>query len=301
MSGQFVIAGPASQILAVQVANLLGASVPLIEAEFKKFPDGENYVRLNVDDESILKGADAIIIQSTDFPQNDHLWELLYLISICKRLECEKIRVVVPYLSYSRQDKVFRPGEAVSATLILELIQGAGATEFFTVDLHAPKVLEVLDIPSHNLDAMPALASYLSGKGLKDPVVISPDKGSRVRSGQFAKLIGAELVMFDKSRDTITGEITMDGSSASSIDLSGRDVAIADDIIATGGTMASAIKLAKNAGARKLYALTTHPLLIKNACFRLYDAGVEEIVGTNCVSSQVSQVSVASIIKDAIK
>ncbi|MHA1791550.1 MAG: ribose-phosphate diphosphokinase [Promethearchaeota archaeon] len=295
MPKKFIIAGPASQQLSVEVSKL--TSIPVLETEFKKFPDGENYVRLNVEDESMIKDGEVLIIQSTDFPQNDHLWELLYLISICKRLGAAKIHVVVPYLAYSRQDKVFRPGEAVSARLICRLIENAGATHFYTMDIHAPDVLNEFSIPAKNLDAMPLLANYLKTKDLKDPVVISPDKGSRERSGQFAKLLGAELVMFDKSRDRITGEVTMEGE----VNLNGRDVAIADDIIATGGTMSLAINIAKKSGARKLYALCTHPLLIKNALFRLYNAGVEEIVGTNTVSSITSIVSVAPLIKDIIK
>ena len=295
MASKYIIAGPASQILSVQTAKLM--NTPIIETEFKKFPDGENYVRLNIEDESMLKNSEVIIIQSTDYPQNDHLWELLYLISIAKRTGASNIRVVVPYLSYSRQDKVFRPGEAVSARLILRLIQDAGATEFFTVDIHSPDVFKELSIPAHNLDAMPALAESLSNYELKDPAVISPDKGSRERSGQFAKLIDAELVMFDKSRDRITGEITMEGD----VSLEGRDVAIADDIIATGGTMSAAIKIAKEGGARRLFALCSHPLLTKNAMFRLYNAGVEAVIGTNTVLSPVSRVSVAPLLKQNLE
>lgn len=291
-ASRYIIAGPASQMLAVQVARLM--NLPLVETEFKKFPDGENYVRLNIGTEAMLAGADITIIQSTDHPQNDHLWELLYLISIAKRVKASAIRVVVPYLAYSRQDKAFRPGEAVSARLILKLIQDAGATAFYTVDIHAPEIFSELAIPAINMDAMPVLAGHLKQRDLKDPVVISPDKGSRDRSAQFASLIGAELVMFDKSRDRITGEITMDGA----VSLEGRDVAIADDIIATGGTMAAAIAIAKKGGARKLYALCSHALLTQNAMFRLYSAGVEAIIGTNTVMSPVSIVSVAPLIKD---
>ncbi|MHA1699344.1 MAG: ribose-phosphate diphosphokinase [Promethearchaeota archaeon] len=295
MTGKYIIGGPASQGLSVRVAKLLG--IPIIETEFKKFPDGENYVRLSVEDESILAGSDVVVIQSTDYPQNDHLLELFYLLSIAKRAGAKSITAVVPYLAYSRQDKIFRPGEAISARLICRLIEDAGATRFLTVDVHAKEVLDEFKIPALNLDAMPLLADHLKTMELEDPVVISPDKGSRERSGQFARLIGAELLMFDKSRDRITGEIKMEGKA----DLRGRDVAIVDDIIATGGTMATAFGIAKKSGARKLYALCTHPLLIKNAIFRLYNAGVECIIGTDCVSSVVSTVSIAPLISEHVK
>ncbi|MFX0098330.1 MAG: ribose-phosphate diphosphokinase [Candidatus Hodarchaeota archaeon] len=295
MANKYIIGGPASQQLAEEVAKLM--DLPLIKTEFKKFPDGENYVRLEIEQESFLKDAELIVIQTTDNPQNDHLWELLYIISIARRIGAAKIHAVVPYLAYSRQDKAFRPGEAVSARLILRLIENAGATAFYTVDLHSEDILDEFTIPAYNLDAMPYLAEYLKSQDLKNPVVISPDKGSRERSGQFAKLIGAELVMFDKSRDRITGEISMTGD----VKLEDRDVAIADDIIASGGTMAAAMKIAKDGGARKLYALCSHALLIKNAEQRLKDAGVEAIIGTNAVNSPVSVVSVARLISESLK
>nr|MDO8110353.1 ribose-phosphate pyrophosphokinase [Candidatus Sigynarchaeota archaeon] len=294
MASKYVIAGPASQGLAVQVANLL--KVPVIETEYKKFPDGENYVRLNVEDDSIFKDSEMIIIQTADYPQNDHLWELLYLISIAKRVGASKIPVVVPYLAYSRQDKVFRPGEAISAKLILQLIESAGATEFITIDIHAPEVFADMKIPAHSLDPIPLLAENLKSRKLTKPVVISPDKGSRDRSAQFAKLIGAELVLFDKTRDRITGEIEMQGD----VKLDGRDVAIADDIIATGGTMATALKIAKKGGAKKLFALCSHALLIGNAVFKMGSIGCE-IIATNAVNSPMSIVSVAPLIADHFK
>ncbi len=296
MSNRFVIAGPASQALAVQVGKLL--KVPVIETEAKKFPDGENYVRLNVEDEAQFKGSEMIIVQSADFPQNDHFMELFYLISVAKRVGAAKIPVVVPYLAYSRQDKIFRPGEAISAMLLLKLIESAGATEFVTVDIHAPEIFSAVKIPCHNLDPMPLLAKHLKEvkNGLVNPVIISPDKGSRDRSKHFADLLGAELVLFDKSRDKITGEIEMKGD----VKLDGRDVAIADDIIATGGTMATALKIAKKGGARNIFALCTHALLIGNAQYKLGSIGCE-IVGTNATSSPVSVVSVAPIVADHFK
>ncbi|MBN2151059.1 MAG: ribose-phosphate pyrophosphokinase [Candidatus Lokiarchaeota archaeon] len=294
MSNRFVIAGPASQALAVQVGNIL--KVPVVETEAKKFPDGENYVRLNAEDEARFKDSEMIIIQTVDFPQNDHLMELFYLISIARRVGAKRIPVVVPYLAYSRQDKVFRPGEAISARLLLKLVEAAGATDFITVDIHAPEIFSEVRIPCHNLDPMPLLANHLKGRELVSPVVISPDKGSRDRSKKFADLLGAELVLFDKTRDRITGEIEMVGD----VKLDGKDVAIADDIIATGGTMATALKIAKKAGARHLYALCTHALLIGNAQYKLGSIGCE-IVGTNATSSPVSVVSVAPIIADHFK
>lgn len=298
---QFVVAGPASQSLAVKIANFLDAS--LISTEYKRFPDGENYLRLNIEDENLLSNQDVIIVQTTaasaNSDQNQRILELIMMISAVKRLNPSHLRVVVPYLAYSRQDKVFRPGESTIVTEILRWIELAGATEFYTVDVHAPKVFEVLSIPSFNVDPMQVLANACKERGLNNPVVICPDKGAYNRSRAFAKYLGENVpvVQFEKKRDVKTGEISMVGD----IDVKGREVIIADDIIATGGTMARAIQIAKEGGATTIYAVGTHPLLIGNAVVKLLSAGTTEIIGTDALDSIAMQVSLAETIGREIK
>jgi ribose-phosphate pyrophosphokinase len=299
---QIVLVGPASQALALKVAQELG--VKAIATEYKQFPDGENYLRWQIEDEKLVKGKGVIIVQTLGAGngpgkgQNDRMLELFMMIDSAKRMGAGKIKVVVPYLAYSRQDKVFRPGECKFAELVLRLLESCGADEFFTIDVHAPEIFTAVKIQCHSLDPMKPLADYLRGLKLKNPVVVSPDKGSRDRSAQFAASLGANIpvVEFDKKRDVKTGEVKMVGNAS----VGGKEVIIADDIIATGGTMSLAIKIAKESGASRVFAVATHPLLIGNGQFNLINAGAE-IIGTDCIDSKFSQVSMAKLIADAVR
>lgn len=301
MNQQIVIAGPTSQMLAVKIAKLLNCSV--YTTDHKTFPDGENYVRIQIEDESEFHGKDVILVQSTAADatgdQNQHIMELIMMISSVKRMQADKIRVVVPYLAYARQDKNFRPGECLFSQELLRMIEHAGATEFYTVDIHADHVFKALSVPTHNLNPMESLAAYINSMNLREPVVICPDKGAYERSRSFAQFLGDNIpvIQFEKKRDVKTGEIVMQGDAS----VEGKDVIIADDIIATGGTMALALKIAKQGGARQLYAIGTHPLLTDNAVFRIMSVGTSKIIGTDSLTSPVMDVSLATLIADAIK
>jgi ribose-phosphate pyrophosphokinase len=296
-----VIVGPASQGLAVATAKLLKAVTYATEA--KVFPDGECYLRIDLKDDAELKDKDVIIIQTTGGSsagnQNQRFMELFMMISAAKRCGAAKIRVVVPYFAYSRQDKAFRPGESIFAMDLCRCIQAVGATEFYSVDIHAPAVYDAFTIPAYNLDPMAVLAEEIKKRGKLDPVVVCPDKGAYERSRAFARYLGPDVPVeqFNKKRDVKTGAITMDGE----LHVSGKDVIIADDIIATGGTMALAIDIAKKTGAKSVFAVGTHPLLIKNAIFTLRSAGTDVIVGTDTLDSPSMQASMASVIAQAIQ
>jgi ribose-phosphate pyrophosphokinase len=296
-----VIVGPASQILGINIARELGFES--INTETKKFPDGENYLKINIEDETRIAGREVIIVQSTspsaEADQNARLIELLMMIDSVKRMGANKIIVVAPYLAYARQDKIFRPGESQFANAVLQVINYFGIDELYTVDLHAPIVLNNCSCKAINIDSMKLLADYIKSKGASEIVVISPDKGAMERSNAFANHFGEDtpVEVFEKRRDVETGEIEMKGS----LSLKGRDVVIADDIIATGGTMATAIKLAKESGARKVFAVATHALLLGQAKFRILDAGADEIIGTDSIDNEASKVSLAKIIADYLK
>ncbi|MEJ2279890.1 MAG: ribose-phosphate diphosphokinase [Candidatus Lokiarchaeota archaeon] len=250
---KILIAGPASQILGIKIAKQM--QIECIDTEFKTFPDGENYLRLNVEDETIIEGKEVLIVQSlapsANVDQNARIFQLLMIIDAVRRIGAERIIVVVPYLAYARQDKIFRPGECQFANAILRMINSYNIDEFYVVDIHAPKVLEEMSCKTINIDSMRLLADYIKLLGAKDIIVVSPDKGAIERSKAFAKYFGEEVPVevFEKHRDVKTGEITMKGE----LELKNKDIVIADDIIATGGTMAKAIKLAKKSGARKIY------------------------------------------------
>jgi ribose-phosphate pyrophosphokinase len=298
---KILIAGPSSQILGARIAQELGIEV--LNTETKMFPDGENYLRINIEDETIIADKEIIIVQSTgpsfNGNQNSRFMELLMMIDSIKRMGAARIIVVTPYLAYARQDKVFRPGESQFASVIFNIINSFGIDELYAVDIHAPEVLNWCSCKAVNIDSMKVLADYIISKGAKDIVVVSPDKGAIARSKAFAKHFGdnVPIEVFKKDRDVKTGEIKMTGS----LTLKGKDVVIADDIIATGGTMASAIKLAKKGGANKIFAVATHALLLEQAKFRILKAGADEIVGSDSIDNEVAKVTLAKIIADYLK
>ena len=298
---KILIVGPASQILGIKIANELG--IDALNTETKMFPDGENYLRININDETIIQGNEVIIVQSTgpssSGNQNTRLFELLMMIDAVKRIGASKIVVVTPYLAYARQDKIFRPGECPFANVIINMINNLGIDEFYTVDIHAPDILNLCTCKAINIDSMKILADYIKSLGTKDIVVVSPDKGAIERSRAFAKHFGEEVAVdyFETKRDVKTGEITMSGK----LSLKDKDVVIADDIIATGGTMATAIKLSKESGAKKVYAVATHALMLEQAKYRLLKSGADEIIGTDSIDNEIAKVSLAKTISDYLK
>jgi ribose-phosphate pyrophosphokinase len=298
---KILIAGPSSQILGARIAQELGIEV--LNTETKMFPDGENYLRINIENETLIADNEIIIVQSTgpsfNGNQNSRFMELLMIIDSVKRMGAARIIVVTPYLAYARQDKVFRPGESQFASVIFNIINSFGIDELYVVDIHATEVLNWCSCKAVNIDSMKVLADYITSKGARDIVVVSPDKGAIARSKAFSKHFGDNIPVevFEKERDVKTGEIKMRGS----LSLKGKDIVIADDIIATGGTMASAIKIAKESGANKIFAVATHALLLEQAKFRILQAGADEIVGTDSIDNEVAKVTLAKVIADYLK
>ncbi|MFX1453618.1 MAG: ribose-phosphate diphosphokinase [Promethearchaeota archaeon] len=291
-----IIPGPASQILGIRIANLKVADI--IQVKFKEFPDGEHYIKIENGDK--VKNQDVIIIQSTYSPQNDNLMELLMILDGVKNLKPSSIMLIVPYLCYSRQDKRFLEGEPLTAEIVCKIIEEIGdplLNKFLTIDIHSEKILDYFSqkIEVKNLSAMPLFGEYFKNLGLKDPCVIAPDEGALKRSKIVADFINADCNYLSKKRDLNTGKISIDMKNLS---IKGRDVIFTDDIISTGGTMASAIKMAKNQGANDIYAVCTHPLLIRDAKYRIFHAGAKEIIATDCIPSECSKISVAPLIAE---
>jgi ribose-phosphate pyrophosphokinase len=298
---RILVIGPASQMLGMRVKVEL--ELESVNTETKIFPDGENYLRINIEDETLFEGKEVIIIQSTapsaKADQNARILELIMMIEAVKRMGAERVIVIVPYLAYARQDKIFRPGECSFARNILKLINTLNIDEFYTVDVHNPEVLEEISCKAVNINSMGLLADHIRSLGTQNIVVVSPDKGAVQRSEAFARYFGEEIPVdyFEKKRDVKTGEITMKGS----LSLKNRNVIIADDIIATGGTMANAIKIAKESGANKIYAVATHALLLEQAAYRILNAGADEIIGTDSIDNEVAKVSLAKAIAQYLK
>lgn len=286
-----LILGPASQGLGKKIAELL--KVKTIDVVFKRFPDGENYIRL----EGEVENEEVAIVQTTSPPQDSHLLQLFLMADTAKDLGAKKVVAVIPYLAYSRQDKRFLPGEAWSIETIAKLSKTAGVDGLLTVNVHEGKVLKKFPFPARSISAMPLLAEYFKGKGLQGAFALAPDEGAKEYAITADKILHGGYGWRHKMRDRFTGEISFRDDK---FDVKGKDAIIFDDIISTGGTTAAAVKMLKDQGAKRVYSACVHPLLIGEAEKKILDNGAEEIVGTDCVPSRVSKVSVAPLIANAL-
>ncbi len=286
-----VIAGSASPKLSAEVAGMLGAE--LINAEIKHFPDGEIYARIDAD----LRKKTVAIIQSTCRPQNDNMIELLLLLDTAKILGAKWVMAVVPYLAYSRQDKRFNPGEAISLRTICNLISQSGADEVITVDVHQEETLGNFSIPAFNQTAMPLIGRYLNELGLNKPIIIGADQGSIKRAALVALELGAEHYNLEKRRVSPENVIVY----PKNLNVKNRDIVMVDDIVSTGGTIIGATKMLREQGARDVYVACAHPVLSGNAMQRLEDAGIKKVIATNTIEKDVSVVSVAPLIAEMLK
>ncbi len=282
-----IIGGPASQLLAGRVAAILGEELAL--CAYKAFPDGEAYTQVVSElDESV------VIIQST--PTNRDVVYLLQLLDVCRD---RKVSLVIPYFGYARQDKIFKPGEPMAARAVATALNPflGERGRVYLINIHARTILSHFSCPAENLDATPLLADKIKSMGLLDPVVISPDKGAMAMARTAAQRLSAQCDYLEKTRHSGT-EVSM---APKELDVRGRDVVVFDDMIATGGTMATAISLLKKQGARKVYLASVHPVLTGTAVIKLCRSGVEAVLATDTLDKGVSTVSVAPLIADAVK
>jgi ribose-phosphate pyrophosphokinase len=282
-----VIPGPASQMLGIKVARNLNAEI--VNVSFKDFPDGETYVRIEED----VKNKDVLLIQSTYHPQNKNIIQLFLLIEAIKQMTPSRLRLVIPYFAYARQDKQFKQGEALSIKVIEKIIEYLAVDEIYTIDIHAPHVLNYFKIKAKDLSAMKLFGEYFKSLNLNNPLVIAPDDGAIHRAQLVSKVLKSDYTSFDKFRDKNTGEITMEYKE---IDVANSDIIIIDDIISTGGTMIKAIQMSRKQGADKIYAAATHTLLLSDAKSKILSAGATDIIGTDTIPNEISKISVAPLI-----
>lgn len=283
--------------LANEIAECIG--VPLCDAEVMRFSDGEIQVRL----EDSVRGCDCYIIQSTCAPVNDHLMEVLIMIDALKRASAKTINVVMPYYGYARQDRKARARDPITAKLVANLIETAGANRVISLDLHAMQIQGFFDIPVDHLVGVPILGQYFRQKQLRDIVVVSPDHGGVVRARRLADALKAPLAIIDKRRPEPNVSEVMNIIG----DIRGKTCILIDDIIDTAGTIVLAADALLKEGAREIYACCTHPVLSGPAMERLERSPIKEIVVTNTIpithpepSRKIRVLSVAPLVGEAI-
>lgn len=284
-----IIGGSASQKLAAKVAWELDQNLSPIET--RRFPDGERYIR--------IKGEipkEAVVIQSTGYPQDANLMELFLILKNLKSLGVERTRVVIPYFGYGRQERRFKSGEAVSAVIVSELLEAAGASEIYSINFHEKNIKEFFDIPVHEISAMPLIANYIK-ETVDDPMILGPDKGALGFAQEIAGILNCDCDHLEKTR--ISPEKVE--TKPKNLGVDGRDVVIIDDIISTGGTIVNATRLLKDLGANKVVVGCVHPVLVEDALLKIFAAGVDDVFSTDTLRSDVSSISVAPLVAGCLK
>ncbi len=265
-----------------------------------RFTDGETQVQIKEN----VRGNDVFVVQSTSFPTNDNLMELLILLDALKRASANRITAVLPYFGYARQDRKDRPRVPITAKLIANLLTRAGASRVLTIDLHAGQIQGFFDIPLDHLYAVNTFVEYFEKKNIENLVVISPDVGGIKMARAYSKRLNAGLAIVDKRRidDTEAEVMNIMGR------VKGKNVIIVDDIIATAGSLVEAAKAVKNAGVRDVYATITHPALCGPATERLSASPIKELIVTNTIPIEKSKMidkikvlSIAPLLASAIK
>ena len=268
-----IFAGNSNTRLAEEIAAILGKE--LGKATVKKFSDGEISVSLW----ETVRGCDVFIIQSTSDPVNDNLMEILIMIDSMKRASAGRINVVMPYYGYARQDRKAKARDPITAKLVADILQAAGADRVITMDLHAAQIQGYFNIPVDHLVGMPIIAKYFLEKGLDDLCVVSPDHGSVTRARNLAQVLNCPIAIVDKRRPEPNKSEIMNIIG----NIEGKNCIILDDMIDTAGTICNAANAIKDMGAKAVYAGATHAVLSGPAIERLDASAIEELVLLNTI------------------
>jgi len=295
-----LVAGNSNRPLAEAIATYL--KLPLTKCIVKRFADMEVFVEV----EENVRGEDVFVLQSTSFPANDHLMELLILIDALRRSSARRITAVIPYFGYARQDRKPGPRTPISAKLVANMITQAGADRVLTVDLHALQIQGFFDIPTDNLFCAPVMVKDIKSRFETDKLmVVSPDVGGVVRARDLAKRIGAPLAIVDKRRDRPGESEVMNVIG----EVEGRDCIMVDDIVDSGGTLCNASDALLNHGARQVNAYITHGVLSGKAVERISNSSLNSISISDSIqptkeieaAQKVRVISIADLFGEAIQ
>jgi ribose-phosphate pyrophosphokinase len=294
-----LVAGNSNPALAEAIGRHLG--IPLTKAVVRRFADMEIFVEIQEN----VRGADVFVIQSTSYPANDHLMELLIIIDALRRASARRITAVIPYYGYARQDRKVGPRTPISAKLVANLIANAGADRVLTLDLHAGQIQGFFDIPTDNLFAAPVMMRDIKERfQLAKVIVVSPDVGGVVRARGLAKRIDAPLAIIDKRRER-PGESEV-ANVIGRVD--GGVCVLVDDIVDSGGTLINAAEALLEKGAHAVYAYITHGVLSGGAVNRVGKSHLKELVITDSIqptkavidSRNIRVLSIGPLIGEAI-
>jgi ribose-phosphate pyrophosphokinase len=288
-----------------ELAEKIGAhlKLPFVKAQVRRFADMEVFVEVQEN----VRGEDMFVIQSTSFPANDNLMELLIVIDALRRASARRITAVIPYFGYARQDRKVGPRTPISAKLVANLITEAGAHRVLTVDLHAGQIQGFFDIPTDNLYAAPVIVKDIEDYlGTGDHLmVVSPDVGGVVRARALAKRLGCDLAIVDKRRERAGESEVMNIIG----DVAGRSCILIDDIIDSGGTICNAADALIKDGAKDVCAYATHGVLSGGAVARIQGSKLKSMVITDSIAAteevrkcpNIRRISIAPLIGEAMR
>lgn len=294
-----IFTGKSNHVLAEQIASYL--EVPIGRCKMSTFSDGEVFVEVQEN----VRGVDCYVVQPTCAPVNDHLMQLLVMIDTLKRASAGAITAVMPYYGYARQDRKIAPRTPITAKLVADLLQAAGASRVVAMDLHAGQIQGFFNVPFDHLYAMPVFLNYLQPRLSPGSVCVSPDAGGVERARAYAKRLGSELAIIDKRRQTANVSEVMNIVGA----VEGRDCVIIDDMVDTAGTLTNAAKALMDRGAKQVFAACTHPVLSGPAIDRIEASELVELVVTDTIpiperaraSEKFKVLSVSRLLGEAIK
>ncbi len=285
-----IFSGSANPVLCEAICRYLG--VPRGHAERGQFSDGESRFQILEN----VRGADVFVVQACSQPVDFHLMELLLMIDAFKRASAWRVTAVIPYYAYARQDRKDRPRVPISAKLVADLLETAGASRALTLDLHAPQIQGYFNVPVDHLFAAPVLVEYFQNNGIRNATVVSPDAGGVERARFFAKRMDAPLAIVDKRRIDVNVSEVMHLIG----EVNGRPALVIDDIIDTAGTLVKTAEALLKEGATEVYAGCTHAILSGPAVERICKSPIKEVVVTDSVpltdaAKRVSKIKVLSV------
>ena len=295
-----LVTGNSNLRLANDISKYVG--LELSNCDVKRFADNEIFVEMKEN----VRGEDVFVIQSTSYPANDNLMELLIIIDTLRRASAKRITAVVPYFGYARQDRKPGPRTPITSKLVANMIDKAGANRVLTMDLHAGQIQGFFDIPTDNLFAAPVLVEDIKSKLTSNiPIVVSPDVGGVVRARIIAKRIGADLAIVDKRREKAGESEVMNIIG----DVKGKECFMIDDIVDSAGTLCNASDALIREGATKVYSYVTHGVLSGKAVERVNKSSLTKLLITDTIeesdavkkSDKIDVISISSLLGEAIK